>query len=155
VALDNLLIFSGNSNRDLAGKVVDYLKVPLGKARVEQFSDGEITVEILENVRGRDVFIIQPTCAPSHKNLIELLLMIDACKRSSAHRITAVMPYYGYARQDRRPRNSRVPISAKLIASMMSTAGADRVLTMDLHADQMLFHLMLAAWFVLEHWPSV
>jgi len=136
VALDNLLIFSGNSNRDLAGKVVDYLKVPLGKARVEQFSDGEITVEILENVRGRDVFIIQPTCAPSHKNLIELLLMIDACKRSSAHRITAVMPYYGYARQDRRPRNSRVPISAKLIASMMSTAGADRVLTMDLHADQ-------------------
>ena len=136
MALDNLLIFSGNSNRDLAGKVVDYLKVPLGKARVEQFSDGEITVEILENVRGRDVFIIQPTCAPSHKNLIELLLMIDACKRSSAHRITAVMPYYGYARQDRRPRNSRVPISAKLIASMMSTAGADRVLTMDLHADQ-------------------
>lgn len=136
MALDNLLIFSGNSNRDLAGKVVDYLKVPLGKARVEQFSDGEITVEILENVRGRDVFIIQPTCAPSHKNLIELLLMVDACKRSSAHRITAVMPYYGYARQDRRPRNSRVPISAKLIASMMSTAGADRVLTMDLHADQ-------------------
>jgi len=136
VALDNLLIFSGNSNHDLSAKVVDYLKVPLGKARVEQFSDGEITVEILENVRGRDVFIIQPTCAPSHKNLIELLLMVDACKRSSAHRITAVMPYYGYARQDRRPRNSRVPISAKLIASMMSTAGADRVLTMDLHADQ-------------------
>ena len=136
MALDNLVVFSGNSNRDLAAKVVDYLKVPLGKARVEQFSDGEITVEILENVRGRDVFIIQPTCAPSHKNLIELLLMVDACKRSSAHRITAVMPYYGYARQDRRPRNSRVPISAKLIASMMSTAGADRVLTMDLHADQ-------------------
>lgn len=136
MALDNLVVFSGNSNRDLAAQVVDYLKVPLGKARVEQFSDGEITVEILENVRGRDVFIIQPTCAPSHKNLIELLLMIDACKRSSAHRITAVMPYYGYARQDRRPRNSRVPISAKLIASMMSTAGADRVLTMDLHADQ-------------------
>ena len=136
MALDNLVVFSGNSNRDLAAQVVDYLKVPLGKARVEQFSDGEITVEILENVRGRDVFIIQPTCAPSHKNLIELLLMVDACKRSSAHRITAVMPYYGYARQDRRPRNSRVPISAKLIASMMSTAGADRVLTMDLHADQ-------------------
>ena len=136
MALDNLLIFSGNANRELSAQVVDYLKVPLGKARVEQFSDGEITVEILENVRGRDVFILQPTCAPSHKNLIELLLMIDACKRSSAHRITAVMPYYGYARQDRRPRNSRVPISAKLIASMMSTAGADRVLTMDLHADQ-------------------
>ena len=136
MALENLLVFSGNANPELTAQVVDYLKVPLGKARVEQFSDGEITVEIQENVRGRDVFIIQPTCAPSHKNLIELLLMIDACNRSSAHRITAVMPYYGYARQDRRPRNSRVPISAKLIASMMSTAGADRVLTMDLHADQ-------------------
>lgn len=136
MSIDNLLIFSGNANPDLAAEVVDYLKVPMGKARVEQFSDGEITVEILENVRGRDVFIIQPTCAPSHKNLIEMLLMIDACNRSSAHRITAVLPYYGYARQDRRPRNSRVPISAKLIASMISTAGADRVLTMDLHADQ-------------------
>lgn len=136
MALDNLIVFSGNANPDLSAQVVDYLKLPLGKARVEQFSDGEIAIEILENVRGRDVFIIQPTCAPSHKNLIELLLMIDACDRSSARRITAVMPYYGYARQDRRPRNSRVPISAKLIASMMSTAGADRVLTMDLHADQ-------------------
>ncbi len=136
MAIENLLVFSGNANPDLSAKIVDYLKLPMGKARVEQFSDGEITVEIQENVRGRDVFIIQPTCAPSHKNLIELLLMIDACKRSSAHRITAVMPYYGYARQDRRPRNSRVPISAKLIASMVSTAGADRVLTMDLHADQ-------------------
>ena len=133
---NNLLVFSGNANPDLSAQIVDYLKHPLGKVRVEQFSDGEITVEVQENVRGRDVFIIQPTCAPSHKNLIELLLMIDACKRSSAHRITAVMPYYGYARQDRRPRNSRVPISAKLIASMVSTAGADRVLTMDLHADQ-------------------
>lgn len=136
MSIDNLTIFSGNANQQLAAHVVDYLKVPLGKARVEQFSDGEIAVEILENVRGRDVFIVQPTCAPSHKNLIELLLMIDACNRSSANRITAVMPYYGYARQDRRPRNSRVPISAKLIASMVSTAGADRVLTMDLHADQ-------------------
>ena len=136
MSIDNLSIFCGNANPKLAAQVVDYLKVPLGKARVEQFSDGEITVEILENVRGRDVFILQPTCAPSHKNLIELLLMIDACNRSSANRITAVMPYYGYARQDRRPRNSRVPISAKLIASMISTAGADRVLTMDLHADQ-------------------
>jgi len=136
VSIDNLLIFSGNANSDLAAQVVDYLKVPLGNARVEQFSDGEIAIEILENVRGRDVFIIQPTCAPSHKNLIELLLMIDACNRSSAKRITAVLPYYGYARQDRRPRNSRVPISAKLMASMISTAGADRVLTMDLHADQ-------------------
>lgn len=136
MAIDNLVVFSGNANLNLSAQVVDYLKVPLGKARVEQFSDGEITVEIHENVRGRDVFVIQPTCAPSHKNLMELLLMIDACNRSSAHRITAVMPYYGYARQDRRPRNSRVPISAKLIASMVSTAGADRVLTMDLHADQ-------------------
>lgn len=136
MSIDNLTIFSGNANPMLAAQVVDYLKVPLGKARVEQFSDGEIAVEILENIRGRDVFIIQPTCAPSHKNLMELLLMIDACDRSSANRVTAVMPYYGYARQDRRPRNSRVPISAKLIASMVSTAGADRVLTMDLHADQ-------------------
>lgn len=136
MSIDNLTIFSGNANPNLVAEVVDYLKMPLGKARVEQFSDGEIAVEILENIRGRDVFIIQPTCAPSHKNLMELLLMIDACNRSSANRVTAVMPYYGYARQDRRPRNSRVPISAKLIASMISVAGADRVLTMDLHADQ-------------------
>ncbi|MFT6725169.1 MAG: ribose-phosphate pyrophosphokinase [Arenicella sp.] len=136
MSIDDLTIFTGNANPRLAAEVVDYLKMPLGKARVEQFSDGEIAVEILENIRGRDVFIIQPTCAPSHKNLMELLLMIDACNRSSANRVTAVMPYYGYARQDRRPRNLRVPISAKLIASMISTAGADRVLTMDLHADQ-------------------
>jgi ribose-phosphate pyrophosphokinase len=136
VSIDDLTIFTGNANPRLAAEVVDYLKMPLGKARIEQFSDGEIAVEILENIRGRDVFIIQPTCAPSHKNLMELLLMIDACNRSSANRVTAVLPYYGYARQDRRPRNLRVPISAKLIASMISTAGADRVLTMDLHADQ-------------------
>jgi len=136
VAIDNLLVFTGNANPLLSAQVADYLKVPLGKARVEQFSDGEIAVEIEENVRGRDVFIIQSTCAPSHKNLIELLLMIDACKRSSAQRITAVVPYFGYARQDRRPKNSRVPISAKMIASMISVAGADRVLIMDLHADQ-------------------
>ena len=136
MSVDNLFVFSGNANLPLAAQVVDYLKIPLGRVKVEQFSDGEIAVEILENVRGRDVFIVQPTCAPSHKNLMELMLMIDACNRSSASRITAVLPYYGYARQDRRPRNSRVPISAKLIASMISTAGADRVLTMDLHADQ-------------------
>jgi len=136
MAIDNLLVFSGNANPVLSAQVADYLKVPLGGARVEQFSDGEIAVEIEENVRGRDVFIIQSTCAPSHKNLIELLLMIDACKRSSAQRVTAVMPYFGYARQDRRPKNSRVPISAKMIASMVSVAGADRVLIMDLHADQ-------------------
>ena len=136
MAIDNLLVFSGNANPVLSAQVADYLKVPLGGARVEQFSDGEIAVEIEENVRGRDVFIIQSTCAPSHKNLIELLLMIDACKRSSAQRVTAVMPYFGYARQDRRPKNSCVPISAKMIASMVSVAGADRVLIMDLHADQ-------------------
>jgi len=136
LSIENLTIFTGNANPLLCAEIVDYLKLPLGKAKVEQFSDGEIAIEIQENIRGRDVFIVQPTCAPSHKNLIELLLMIDACNRSSAYRITAVMPYYGYARQDRRPRNSRVPISAKLIASMVSTAGADRVLTMDLHADQ-------------------
>jgi len=136
LSIENLTIFTGNANPVLSAEVVDYLKLPLGQAKVEQFSDGEIAIEIQENIRGRDVFIVQPTCAPSHKNLIELLLMIDACNRSSAYRITAVMPYYGYARQDRRPRNSRVPISAKLIASMVSTAGADRVLTMDLHADQ-------------------
>lgn len=136
MAIDNLLVFTGNANPVLSAQVADYLKSPLGEARVEQFSDGEIAIEIEENVRGRDVFIIQSTCAPSHKNLIELLLMIDACKRSSAQRITAVMPYFGYARQDRRTKNSRVPISAKLIASMVSVAGADRVLIMDLHADQ-------------------
>ena len=136
MSIENITIFTGNANPRLGAEVVDYLKLPLGNAKVEQFSDGEIAIEVQENVRGRDVFIVQPTCAPSHKNLIELLLMIDACNRSSAYRITAVMPYYGYARQDRRPRNSRVPISAKLIASMVSTAGADRVLTMDLHADQ-------------------
>ncbi len=136
MAIDNLLVFSGNANPVLAAQVADYLKHPLGGVRVEQFSDGEIAVEIKENVRGRDVFIVQSTCAPSHKNLIELLLMIDACKRSSAQRVTAVMPYFGYARQDRRPKNSRVPISAKMIASMVSVAGADRVLIMDLHADQ-------------------
>lgn len=136
MSIDNISIFTGNANPELVAEVVDYLKMPLGNAKVEQFSDGEISVEILENVRGRDVFIIQPTCAPNHKNLIEMLLMIDACDRSSAKSVTAVMPYYGYARQDRRPRNSRVPISAKMIASMVSTAGADRVLTMDLHAEQ-------------------
>ena len=120
MSIDDLTIFTGNANPRLAAEVVDYLKMPLGKARIEQFSDGEIAVEILENIRGRDVFIIQPTCAPSHKNLMELLLMIDACNRSSANRVTAVLPYYGYARQDRRPRNLRVPISAKLIASMIT-----------------------------------
>ncbi len=136
MSLENLAIFTGNANPELAHKVAEYIGRKIGQAKVEAFRDGEISVEIEENVRGRDVFIIQPTCAPSHKNLMELLIMIDACRRSSAKRITAVMPYYGYSRQDRRPRNARVAISAKLIASMVSTAGADRVLVMDLHADQ-------------------
>jgi len=136
VALDNVVVFSGNANRALAEMVVQRLGLPLGKAHVGRFSDGEIQVEIMENVRGRDVFLVQPTCAPTNDNLMELLIMIDAVKRSSARRITAVMPYYGYARQDRRPRTARVAITAKLVADMITTAGADRVLTMDLHADQ-------------------
>ena len=133
---DNLALFSGNANPDLAAEVVQALGLPMGKAVVGKFSDGEINVEIMENVRGHDVFIIQPTCSPSNDNLIELLVMIDALKRSSAGRITAVIPYLGYSRQDRRPRTARVAISAKLVAEMISIAGADRVLTMDLHADQ-------------------
>jgi ribose-phosphate pyrophosphokinase len=133
---ENLAIFSGNANPDLATEIVQVLGLPMGKAMVSRFSDGEINVEIMENVRGRDVFIIQPTCAPSNDNLMELLVMIDAIRRSSAGRITAVIPYFGYARQDRRPRTARVAISAKLVAEMISVAGADRVLTMDLHADQ-------------------
>ena len=136
VSPENLAIFSGNANLDLATEVVQTLGLPMGKAVVGRFSDGEINVEIMENVRGRDVFVIQPTCAPSNDNLMELLVMMDAIKRSSAGRITAVIPYFGYARQDRRPRTARVAISAKLVAEMISIAGADRVLTMDLHADQ-------------------
>lgn len=138
VSPENLAVFTGNANPDLATEVVQLLGMPLGKATVGTFSDGEINVEIMENVRGRDVFIIQPTCAPSNDNLMELLVMLDAVKRSSAGRITAVIPYLGYARQDRRPRTARVAISAKLVAEMISVAGADRVLTMDLHADQIL-----------------
>ncbi|MXX16591.1 MAG: ribose-phosphate pyrophosphokinase [Gammaproteobacteria bacterium] len=136
MSLDNLSVFAGNANPELALEVVQSLGIPLGKASVGTFSDGEINVEIMENVRGRDVFVIQPTCAPSNNNLMELLVMIDALNRSSAGRITAVMPYFGYARQDRRPRTARVAITAKLVASMIKSAGADRVLTMDLHADQ-------------------
>lgn len=133
---DNLAVFGGNANPQLAADVARYLGVPLGRALVSRFSDGEVNVEILENVRGRDVFLVQPTCAPANDNLMELLVMIDALRRASAERITAVMPYFGYARQDRRPRTVRVAISAKLVASMIDRAGADRVLTMDLHADQ-------------------
>jgi len=136
VPLDNMSVFTGNANPALAVEVVRYLGLPLGRAVVDRFSDGEVNVEIMENVRGRDVFIVQPTCAPTNNNLMELLVMIDALKRASANRITAVVPYFGYARQDRRPRTARVAISAKLVATMFPLAGAHRVLTMDLHADQ-------------------
>ncbi len=133
--LDALKVFGGNSNLPLAREICRHLKVPLGKAVVETFSDGETKVEVKENVRGGDVFVIQSTCAPGNDNLMELLLMMDAFKRASAKRITAVMPYYGYARQDRKV-NPRVPISAKLVADLITIAGASRVLTMDLHAGQ-------------------
>jgi ribose-phosphate pyrophosphokinase len=131
-----MAVFTGNANPALAELVARHLGLPLGKAAVGRFSDGEVMVEIMEHVRGKDVFMLQPTCAPSNDNLMELLVMIDAAKRSSARRITAVIPYYGYARQDRRPRTARVAITAKLVADMITAAGADRVLTVDLHADQ-------------------
>ena len=136
MSIENLAIFAGNANPDLAQEVARYLGSSIGKALVNTFSDGEVNVEILENVRGQDVYVIQPTCAPAEKNLMELLVMIDALKRSSADRVTAVLPYFGYARQDRRPRTARVAITAKLVADMICVAGADRALTMDLHADQ-------------------
>ncbi|ANO53208.1 ribose-phosphate diphosphokinase [Woeseia oceani] len=131
-----MAIFSGNAHPALANDIARVLHVPLSKAHVGRFSDGEINVEILENIRGRETFIIQPTCPPTAENLMELLVMVDACRRASASRITAVVPYFGFARQDRRPRASRVPITAKLVAKLMGTAGIDRVLTVDLHADQ-------------------
>ena len=130
-----LKIFSGNANPELAKKIAKYLKVPIGDALVTTFSEGEIRVKINEDVRGRDVFIVQPTCPPTNNNLMELLIMIDAMKRASARRITAVMPYFGYARQDRKDQ-PRVPITAKLVANILQAAGADRILTMDLHASQ-------------------
>ncbi len=132
----SMMVFSGNANKALSEGIVRKLNMRLGMATVSRFSDGEIQVEIEENVRGRDVFIIQPTCSPADEHLMELLVMIDALKRASASRITAVIPYYGYARQDRRSRSARVPITAKLVANMLDTAGANRVLTVDLHADQ-------------------
>ncbi|MDO9105043.1 MAG: ribose-phosphate diphosphokinase [Methylovulum sp.] len=132
----SMMVFSGNANLALSDGIVKKLNMRLGMAAVGRFSDGEIAVEIEENVRGKDVFIIQPTCSPTNENLMELLVMIDALKRASASRITAVMPYYGYARQDRRSRSARVPISAKLVAKMIEQAGASRLLTVDLHADQ-------------------
>ena len=131
-----MMVFSGNANPQLTADIAAYLDIPLGKAAVGQFSDGETMVEIQENVRGRDVFVVQPTCEPTNDTLMELLVMIDALRWSSVRRVTAVIPYYGYARQDRRPRSARVPITARLAAKMIGTAGADRVLTMDLHADQ-------------------
>ena len=134
--MSKLMVFTGNANPELARKVADQLHLPIGQADVSKFSDGEIAVEIKENVRGADVFIIQPTCQPTNDNLMELIVMIDAMRRSSAGRITAVVPYFGYARQDRRVRSSRVPISAKVVADMMTGAGVDRVLTVDLHAEQ-------------------
>jgi ribose-phosphate pyrophosphokinase len=131
-----MMVFSGNAHPELSAEIGTRLSLPLGKALVGQFSDGEVMVEIQENVRGRDVFIVQPTSAPTNDNLMELLVMIDAMRWASARRITAVIPYFGYARQDRRPRSARVPITARLAAKMIGTAGANRVLTMDLHADQ-------------------
>ena len=132
---NNLLIFSGNANKELAKEICAYLKRDLGDASVDTFSDGEIRVKINENVRGHDVFIVQPTCDPANQNLMEILIMIDALKRASADRITAVLPYFGYARQDRKDQ-PRVPITAKLVANLLTVAGADRVLTIDLHAGQ-------------------
>ncbi|MEM7407477.1 MAG: ribose-phosphate diphosphokinase [Pseudomonadota bacterium] len=135
-SISAMTVLAGNSNRPLASRVAGYLKERLGQAVVGRFSDGEVMVEIIDSVRGSDVFIIQPTCAPSSDHLMELLLMIDAVRRASAGRITAVIPYFGFARQDRRPRSTRVAVSAKVVADMIATAGADRVLTVDLHADQ-------------------
>jgi ribose-phosphate pyrophosphokinase len=132
----NTVLFTGNANPVLAQEIAASLGVELGKAHVGRFSDGEVTVEIQQNVRARDVFVVQSTCAPTNENLMELFIMVDALKRASARRITAVIPYFGYARQDRRPRSTRVPITAKVVANMLETVGVVRVLTMDLHADQ-------------------
>jgi ribose-phosphate pyrophosphokinase len=134
--LFNTVLFTGNANPVLAHEIATQLGVELGKAAVGRFSDGEVTVEIRQNVRARDVFVIQPTCSPTNESLMELFIMVDALKRASARRITAVIPYFGYARMDRRPRSMRVPISAKVVANMLETVGVERVLTMDLHADQ-------------------
>lgn len=133
---DRMMVFAGNANPQLAHEIVNHLNLPLGKALVGRFSDGEVRVEIEENVRGRDVFIIQPTCRPTNEHIMELLIMVDALHRASAGRITTVIPYFGYSRQDRRVRSIRVPISAKVVANMVTSVGTDRVLTVDLHADQ-------------------
>ena len=131
-----MMVFSGSSNPALAERVVSELRIDLGRAKVSRFSDGEVNVEIRENVRGCDAFILQSTCAPTNDHLMELVIMTDAIRRASAHRVTAVVPYYGYARQDRRPRSARVPISAKVVANMLDSVGVNRLLTVDLHADQ-------------------
>jgi ribose-phosphate pyrophosphokinase len=131
-----MAVFAGNANPQLAQDIARHLMVPLGRSSVGRFSDGETTVELLENVRGRDIFIVQSTSPPSNDHLMELMLMADACKRASSARITAVIPYFGYARQDRRPRATRVPITAKVVANMIAHSGVDRLLTVDLHADQ-------------------
>lgn len=134
--MTDLMVFTGNANPELAKRIVEHLGMPLGDVSVSQFSDGEIAVELNVNVRGRDVFVVQPTCAPTNDNLMELIVMVDALRRASAGRITAVVPYFGYARQDRRVRSARVPITAKVVADMMVGVGVDRVLTVDLHAEQ-------------------
>ncbi len=136
MADNNLMLFTGNANPRLANDIAESLSITLGNAKVGRFSDGEITVELLDNVRGQDVFILQPTCAPTNRNLMELIIMVDALRRSSANRVTAVIPYFGYSRQDRRVRSQRVPITAKVVANMLTGVGVDRVLTIDLHADQ-------------------
>jgi ribose-phosphate pyrophosphokinase len=136
VSIDNLMVFTGNANPRLASDVVRHLNLHLGRATVSRFSDGEVMVEIMENVRGKDVFVLQSTCPPGNDNLMEVLVMVDALKRASAARVTAAIPYFGYARQDRRPRSARVPITAKVVANMLTSVGVDRMLTMDLHSDQ-------------------
>ncbi len=136
MAHGSLMVFTGSANPKLAADVARRLGISLGAATVGRFSDGEVNVELLENVRGKDVFVLQPTCMPTNENLMELVILVDALKRSSAGRITAAIPYFGYARQDRRPRSARVPITAKVVANMLQAVGVQRVLTMDLHADQ-------------------
>jgi ribose-phosphate pyrophosphokinase len=136
VSNDSLMVFTGNANPKLAEAVTQHLHIPLGRASVGRFSDGEVMVELLENVRGKDVFVLQSTCAPTNDSLMEVMVMVDALKRASAGRITAAMPYFGYARQDRRPRSARVAITAKVVADMLTGAGVNRLLTMDLHSDQ-------------------
>ena len=131
-----MMVFAGNAHPQLSRDIVQHLELPLGQAVVGRYSDGEVMVEVMENVRGKDVFIVQPTCYPTNDNIMELLVIADALRRSSAVRITAVIPYFGYSRQDRRPRSARVPISAKVVANMITSVGVDRVLTVDLHADQ-------------------